>query len=327
MAGHPLVRIGIVSWNTDALLARCLDAVPAAIGGYGCEVVVVDNASTDRSLAVARGRGLARVVANDANVGYARAMNRALAGTDAEVLIAINPDTEPPPGSLATLVDRLLADADLGLVVPRLVYPDGAAQHSVYRFPSALIAAVVCFAPPRLHHGALGRRLWLEGSGMPRGSDDIDWAVGAVHVLRSAALGGRPPYDERWFMYVEDLELCWRLARTGWRRRVEADVTVTHVRNAAGAQAWGRSQTARWIDATYDWYARDRGLVAMRAYAAINTIGAALHVGLLGLGAVVGATSRAVARRTRARDLALVLPRHLRAAVLGPPPVSGEATR
>lgn len=325
MADHPRVRIGIVSWNTGELLRRCLAAVPAAIGDYSSEVVVVDNASDDHSVCVARSSAVSRVVVNETNLGYARGINQALGDSGAEVLIALNPDTEPPPGSLATLVGRLLADDDLALVVPRLVNENGTPQHSAYRFPSARVAAAVGFLPVRFHRGPLGRRLWLEGSGMPRRSGDIDWATGAVHVLRASAVAGPSVYDERWFMYVEDLELCWRLARAGWRRRMEADVVVPHLRNAAGAQAWGRAQPSRWLDATYDWYARDRGVAAMRWYAAINTMGAALHIVVLAASSLVGAHALAPGRRQRCRQLARALPRHGRVALFGPLPPAGVA--
>lgn len=284
---------------------------------------MVDNASVDDSVDIAQAGRADQVLLNDTNLGYARAMNQALGGSDAEVLIALNPDAEPPPGSLATLVERLLSADDLGLVVPRLVNEDGSPQHSAYRFPSASVAAAVGLLPVRCHRGPVGRRFWLEGSGMPRRSADVDWATGAVHVLRASAVAGGRPYDERWFMYVEDLELCWRLARSGWRRRIEVDVVVPHVRNAAGAQAWGRAQASRWLDATYDWFARDRGVAAMRGYAAVNTLGAAIHLVVLGVASVVGTGDRAPGRRSRCRALARALPRHARAAVLGPPPLSG----
>ncbi|MGI8751463.1 MAG: glycosyltransferase [Acidimicrobiales bacterium] len=314
MVEQPAVRIGIVSWNTAGLLRRCLDALPAAVGHHRSQVVVVDNASTDDSVAAARSFPHVRVIANPTNVGYARAMNQALDGTGAPVLIALNPDTEPPPGSLATLVDRLLADDGLGLIAPRLVNENQTHQHSAYRFPSPMVAAAVCFLPPRLHRGAIGRRLWLEGSGAPRRSTDVDWVVGAVHVLRASALRRKQPYDERWFMYVEDLELCWWLAQHGWRRRIETDVLVPHVGNAAGAQAWGADRGRRWLEATYDWYGRDRGLGARRVLAAINTTGAALHVVGLSIGARVGHPGRADERRNRASALVRSLPGHLRAA-------------
>src|SRR5581483_5384640 len=140
------VRVGIVSWNTGDLLDRCLAAVPAAVAGLDAEIAGVE------------------VIRNETNEGYARGMNRALAGTDAPVLVALNPDTEPPPKSLAALVTSLRDRPRAALVVPRLCNEDGSLQPSVQRFPSLSLAVVSGFVPKRWQRGALGRRWWLEGA-------------------------------------------------------------------------------------------------------------------------------------------------------------------
>jgi GT2 family glycosyltransferase len=297
-----------VSWNTASLLERCLAALPDALGELGAEIVVVDNASSDGSAEVAEAHAGVNVIRNQTNVGYAKAMNQALEGTSCPVLIALNPDTEPPPKSLAALVERLQSDPGVALITPRLTNADGSTQHSVYRFPSPLVAAAVGLLPPRWTRGRIGRRLWLEGASPHDNNTDIDWAIGAVHVLRADALAGRRPYDERWFMYVEDIELCWWLGQRRWRRRLEADIVVPHVGNASGEQAWGSARTARWIDATYDWYQRDRGRVAVRIWAAVNTLGVLFHV------------TRGVLRGgdpTQTRSLWRVLPNHARVVLRG----------
>ena len=90
--------------------------------------------------------------------------------------------------------------------------------------------------------------------------------IGAVHCIRRAALRDEPPYSEHWFMYVEDLDLCWRLRRRGWSTVYEPAVTVVHAGNAAGGeQAWGHDRTRRWLEATYGaWYRREMGPGAAR---------------------------------------------------------------
>jgi GT2 family glycosyltransferase len=311
------VRVGIVSWNTADLLDQCLAALPDALAGLDTEVVVVDNASDDASADVAARHTGVEVIRNPTNVGYARAMNQALATADAPTLIALNPDTEPGPGALATLVKRLVADPTLGLVSPRLVNSDGADQHSVYRFPSPAVAVAVTFAPHRWQEEWVGKRWWLEGFADHRRSTDIDWAIGAVHVIRAAALDGRAPYSERWFMYVEDLELCWWLDRHGWRRRLEADVAIPHVGNASGAQKWGDARAARWLEATYDWYRLAKGRWAMNVWAATNIAGLLWRIAVKTLVWSTRPDQRAVAK-AEVRWCLGVLPQHARILMSGP---------
>jgi GT2 family glycosyltransferase len=272
------VRIGIVSWNTAGLLSECLAALPAAAESLDYDVVVVDNHSADNSVEVARGFEVT-TVANQRNMGYASGMNQALTlvgpgdGTQPDVFIALNPDTVAQSGSLTTLVRTLEDDPTLGLVVPKLTNADGSLQHTVFRFPTALITSIICLVPSRLQRGWIARRWWLEGRVPHDTATDIDWAIGAVHVLRSDAVRDELPYCERWFMYVEDMDLCWRLHQRGWRCRLEPRSVVAHVGNAAGKQAWGASRDARWWAATYDWVRFRRGLPAARRYARVNTAG------------------------------------------------------
>lgn len=288
------VRVGIVSWNTAALLDRCLAALPAALQGLDAEIVVVDNASSDDSASVAARHGV-DVRRNTENVGYARGMNAALAGADAPFLIALNPDTAPPPGSLASLVEDLRQRPDAGVVVPRLAGVDGTLQHSVYRFPSLRVAAAVAMLPTRWHRGPVGRRFWLEGGAPHDGSGEVDWAIGAVHCMRAVAVG-TPPYRERWFMYVEDLDLCWRLRSGGWSVWFDAGVVVPHVGNASGVQAWGDDRTLRWLDATYDWYSLVHGRLAVRLWAAVNAIGMAAKAAWAAFGLALHLPGRAKRR-------------------------------
>jgi len=281
------VRVGIVSWNTAELLDRCLAALPAAIGDREADVVVVDNASADRSVDVVRSHPSVELIENSGNRGYARAMNQALTAPPGghDVLVALNPDTEPPPGSLDALATFLELHTDVGLVVPRLLEADGREQHSVHRFPSVALE-VARLAPATLRRGPLGRRWWLERHSDHRVVADVDWAIGAVHVIRTEALGGDPPYDERWFMYTEDMDLCWRMWRRGWRVVLAGDVSVPHLHNAAGAQAWGARRTARFAATNFDWYRLRHGEAAARRWAAAKTAGSALK---LAAGVVLGA--------------------------------------
>jgi N-acetylglucosaminyl-diphospho-decaprenol L-rhamnosyltransferase len=282
MPSAPQVRVGIVSWNTADYLERCLHALPSALDGMAAEIVVIDNASDDDSAARAEAHEGVRVIRNPSNVGYARAMNQALSDSTAPVLIALNPDTEPSAGSLRRLVDSLLAESDVALVAPQLRNDDGSLQHSVNRFPSVRLSLAGWILPSWWHARRQGRSWWVPGSAAHAVAEDIDWAIGAVHVIRAEALADSPPYSERWFMYVEDLDLCWRLAGAGWRRKLVPDVQVTHTANVAGAQAWGPDTAVRWLPCSYDFYALTHSGLSSRLYAGSNIV-AVLTWSFLGL--------------------------------------------
>ena len=241
-------------------------------------------------------------------------MNAALAGSDARALIALNPDTAPPPRSLAALVAVLDREPEVGLVGPRLDNEDGTPQHSAYRFPSIPLAAVVNLAPPTfLRRTGVGQRWWLEGNAPPPGAEP-DWLIGAVHCIRTAALDDELPYSERWFMYVEDVDLCWRLRSRGWHVRLARDVVVPHVGNASGAQAWGEARTERWWKATYDWFALQRGVGRARVYAGLNLVGATARAA--GAATMLSTIRRGDSRRQWARRFyAVSAGVHLRAIV------------
>lgn len=290
------VHVGIVSFNTADLLDRCLAALGEALAGLAATVTVVDNASGDGSADIAARRPGIRVVRNERNVGYARAMNQALGSAAAGVLVALNPDSVPGPGSLARLVEALASQAKAGLVVPRLANEDGSLQHSVFRFPSVAHALVTGLWPMPWRGGAVGRRWWLVGHAPHDRPVSIDWALGAVHVIRTAALADPThPYSERSFMYAEDLEMCWSMRRRGWEVRLEPAAQVVHVGNVAAGALWGpQERESRVLDENYAWYVAARGRARARAWALANCAGSAAK-----LAAFRGIGDRAGAARSR----------------------------
>jgi N-acetylglucosaminyl-diphospho-decaprenol L-rhamnosyltransferase len=102
----------------------------------------------------------------------------------------------------------------------------------------------------------------------------VPWAVGALLLVRRAAWNAVGGFDERQWMYAEDLDLGWRLHRAGWSTRYVPGARVRHESGAATAQAWGEERTARWQRSTYEWMLLRRGRVRTRATAAIHVLGA-----------------------------------------------------
>jgi len=222
----------IVNFESGDLLAECVRSVIADTSAGPVEVVVVDNGSADGSVARARAAcpGL-RVVPAPGNVGYARAANLGAAVTAAPVVAVLNPDLVVRPGTAAALVDRLVGEPSLGAVGPRIRDRDGSDYPSARSLPSIPVA---------VGHGLLG--LWWPTNPFtaryrqldadPERARSVDWVSGAAIWLRRSVLDAVGGWDERYFMYVEDVDLCWRIRNAGFVVAYEPGGEVVHVQGA-----------------------------------------------------------------------------------------------
>jgi GT2 family glycosyltransferase len=274
------VAVAVVSWNTRELLDACLLALaPHARRGLA-EVWVVDTGSSDGSAALARERHAWARVLETENIGFGAAVNRVAARTGTPWIAAVNADTELSPGALEALLQAGADHPEAGAIAPRLIEPDGSVQHSVHAFPTVALALAfnsgLGHAIPRL-----GEHFALEGHWDPDRPREVDWAIGAFLLVRRAAWEATGGFDERQWMYAEDLDLGWRLARAGYPTRYEPAAVVRHAAGAAATQAWGEARTEQWVWSSYAWLLRRRGPVVMRTTALLNLAGAAARAALL----------------------------------------------
>jgi N-acetylglucosaminyl-diphospho-decaprenol L-rhamnosyltransferase len=233
MAQPPWAAV-IVNYNAGEALAGCVASV---LGEAPAEVVVVDNDSSDGS-AEYLGRLFPQVsvVAAGENLGYARAANLGIAASGAPVVAVLNPDTVVQPGAAGVVLARFDAEADLAAVGPQLLNPDGTVYPSARTIPSVSDA---------VGHGLLYfvwaanpfTRRYRQVDTDPGRPRDVDWVSGAAVWLRRSALDCVGGWDERYFMYVEDVDLCWRLRRAGWRVGYEPGATVEHLLGISTAGA------------------------------------------------------------------------------------------
>jgi GT2 family glycosyltransferase len=286
------VTVAVVSWNTRDLLLRCLDSLqPDALSGR-VAVIVVDNGSSDGSAQAARDRApWAEVIEPGTNLGFGRAVNRVAATTNSEWLLAANADVALEPGAL----DAMLAagsDRQVGGVAPRLLLPSGESQHSVHPLPTVPFTAAFALGLHRLSP-RFAERFCVPGHWDPDRRRDVPWALGACLLLRRAAFDAVGGFDERQWMYAEDIELGWRLRDAGWRMRYEPSARVRHESSAATGAAFGDGQTERFMDATYAMLVRRRGPVRAHATAAIGAAGAAARMAWMAPLSLVSGTWRA----------------------------------
>jgi len=225
---EPVARVAviIVSWNTRELLAECVASVVDSADAAELETIVVDNHSTDGSREMLRDRyPRVRVIANECNRGFGAANNQAIEATDAPYVLMLNSDARLPRGALAGLLARLEREARAGLVGAQLHYPDGRFQFSHARFPDLVQELLVLSGLGRRCHGR-----WYPSGGpdTDRGARVVDWVGGACMLARRAALTAVGGFDEGYFMYGEEMDLCYALRTAGWQVWYEPGARVIH---------------------------------------------------------------------------------------------------
>jgi GT2 family glycosyltransferase len=267
------VDVGVVTWNTRDLTVSALEHLLEVTGDLDVRVLVRDNASSDGTAeAIAAAFPQVDVDAGDENLGFAAGMNTLLARSDAPWFLVLNSDAWPEPGAVEALVAAAGREPRAAIVAPRLVRPDGAVEESTHRFPSLRLAGVQASAAYRLP--GVGDRYLIPGYWRFDEHRDVDWVVGAAWLVRREALDDIGLLDERYFMYVEDLDWCWRASRRGWKVVFEPTAVVVHVGNASGAQKYAARRTATWLHNTYFFYREAHGALAAAAFRALNVAAA-----------------------------------------------------
>jgi N-acetylglucosaminyl-diphospho-decaprenol L-rhamnosyltransferase len=216
----------IVSYNSADYLPDCLRSLRSE--GVD-EIVVVDNASSDGSVEVVRAADPAvSVVETGANLGFGSAANRGVAATAGEYVLILNPDTVVEPGTAKALSEALDRDPGLAVVGPRMENLDGTLYPSVRRFPEMAVAFGHAFLGLVWPTNPATRRYRMLDWDHDRQAADVDWVGGACMLVRRSAFDLIGGFDEAYFMYVEDVDLCWRLGQAGWRIGYEPSARVVH---------------------------------------------------------------------------------------------------
>lgn len=229
----------VVSYNVADLLRNCLRSLDRARrAGELDEIIVVDSSSSDDSVTVARETiPDARVVVVP-NRGFGAGVNRGIEVATGDAILTLNPDTEVHPGAIRMLTDQLFARCDVGLVGPRLLYPDGSEQPTRRRFPTPwtpIFESTVVEEWLSNNRWARDYRM-VDAAPPTKGAEPVDWLVGAALMVRRQAVESAGGYDESFFLYGEELEWCYRLRRHGWDIRYVPNSTVTHHEAASTSQ-------------------------------------------------------------------------------------------
>lgn len=233
LRSDPLIAAILVNYNAGAELARALRSIADEMAGHAWEAVVVDNASTDGSAAsVGAFAPAARLVQNSANRGFASGVNQGLAASRAPFVLIMNPDCRLVAGAIPSLLGVLDADPDCAIAGPRILNPDGSLQGSARGDPDMMtglfgrttaLRKLAPFLP-------VAKRNVVVDDAIRRGQDSVvvDWLSGACMLARRDALDEVHGFDERYFLYWEDADLCRRLRARGYRVRYVPGATAIH---------------------------------------------------------------------------------------------------
>jgi hypothetical protein len=241
------LSIIIVSYNGREHLRKCLRSLSRYLTDPECEVVVVDNASKDGSAQmVAEESPHARLIALDTNTGFAAGANRGMREAKADAVVLLNPDSEVGSDVFGPMIEYLEGHREIGILAPRLVDEDGSLQLSCRRFPG--------FASALFNRYSLLTRLLPRNRFSTRylltdwdhsSIGEVDWVSGACMMVRRSLLDEIGPLDEGYFMYIEDVDLCQRTHRAGYKVVYFPQVEVTHHIGGSSKTVAARSIIAR----------------------------------------------------------------------------------
>ncbi|MFN8176555.1 MAG: glycosyltransferase [bacterium] len=233
----PEVSVVVVSYETCDLLRRLLASLRAAGSARASEVLVVDNASGDGTVAMLREEFAdVRVIANAENVGYSRAVNQAIRAASGRYLLILNPDIEVLPGSVDALVGHMDAHPETGIAGGKLLNSDGTLQYSCRTFYT--FATLLHRRTPlgKLFPNSRTVREHLMMDWDHESVREVDWMLGACLMVRREAITDVGLMDERFFMYFEDVDWCYRMKQHGWKVVYVPDARMRHLhrRESAG---------------------------------------------------------------------------------------------
>ena len=218
------LSIIIVNYNTEDLLKNCLNSIKLA-----CEIIIVDNGSTDGSVEEIKNLKL-KIILNKTNLGFAKANNQGIKIAQGEYILLLNSDTVVKKGALGAMIKFLDDNPESAVVGPKLLNKDGTSQPSAGRFPSLSVVTVMLF---REHFG---------GSRFVRASYDkireVDWVMGAALMVKKNVFKKTGLLDENIFMYMEEVEWCCRIKKAGFKVYFYPQAEIFHL-------GQGSSQTGR----------------------------------------------------------------------------------
>lgn len=231
------LTISIVSYNSLSFLRECLNSILSSPPGVGHEIIVVDNASGDGTDEfVKRNYPEIILISNNRNIGFAAANNRAIEKSRSKYVLLINSDCMVYKKSLDNLVEFMEKNPEVGIAGPKIVNSDGTIQFSCRRFPSVFNAAAHTILTNIFPDNPFSKKYKLADIGRDN-PFKVDWVSGSCMIIRRKALEDTGILDENYFMYVEDLDICYRMWQKNWEVYYCPEAEIMH--HIAGSSGSG----------------------------------------------------------------------------------------
>jgi len=231
----PALDVVIVAYRSQELLRDCLSSLRAFPPARGAHIWVVDNASGDGTAElVQREFPEVELIASSENLGFSRANNVAIRRGEAPYVLALNPDTRITEGALDQMVELMESNGKIGISGCRLELPDHTFDHAARRSFPTPIGALAHFTGVGRSRRAPNRLAQYRAPTVESGP--VDAVNGAFMLIRRAALDQVGLFDEGYWMYMEDLDLCYRFAQAGWMTWYDPGVTVIHIKAGSSGQ-------------------------------------------------------------------------------------------
>ncbi len=235
------LSICICSWNTIEDLRRCLTALHNAADEARFEVIVVENNSEDGSGAMVTSEFPAvRLLQQYRNLGFTGGNNLAIQERKGRHVLLLNSDAFVHPGAIGSLVKHLEATPSAGVIGPRLLNEDGSLQYSCRTFPNPVAALFRNTPLGRIFPKNRFTRDYLMSDWDHLTEKSVDWVSGAALMIREEALAQVGSLDQDYFMFCEDMDICWRVRQCGFEVKYFPDAVVTHKIGASTSKAPNR---------------------------------------------------------------------------------------
>lgn len=296
----PRVSVIVPLFNGKGLIAACLESIDDS-----AEIIVVDDCSTDGAPElVAQRFPNVKLLRNDSNVGFGTTSNRGLIEATGTVRVVLNSDARLQPGALKRLV-AAFDDPEVGVAGGRRLFPDGSHQTSAARFPTPGSIITGSFLLNEVYRWVRPSGRFPFELGMAKRDHahdhEVDWVSGTCIALRDGCLADTGGFDENYYLYGEETDLCWRAGQAGWQVKYVAGARVVHL--GGGSTGDPSVHARRFIASEGRFMVRAYGLGGWRRWRAARVLGSAIKSVVL---VVPAAFSRRVRTRWRWQAAALV---------------------